>query len=589
MPNALFVYPEFPQSYWGFKFALDFIGKKASMPALGLLTVAGMFPPEYRLKVVDMNVRPLTDADLSWADLVFTSTMVIQQDSLREVIERCNRAQVPIIAGGPHPTTFHDTIEGVDYFVLDEVEETLPDFLRNLSNGTAGKICRAAKKPDVTETVLPRYDLINLHDYGSMALQFSRGCPFDCEFCDITKLFGRVPRTKTNEQMLAEFDLLYDLGWRGSLFLVDDNFIGNKRDAMRLLPDIARWQKEKNYPFSLYTEASVNLVQMEPLVDQMVEAGFSMVFLGIETPNPEALIKTKKGQNVRKGKDNYLLNAVRTLQHKGLEVTGGFILGLDGDREDCFDAQIQFIQEAGVAQAMVGLLTALKGTDLYQRLQKEGRILEESEGNNSSVTLNFIPEMDPKILMEGYKRVLSTIYDPTLKNYFERCLTLLKHLRRTDHSVRGIGKTELIGLAKSLKRQLFSRQGPAYLRFLAKVLQDHPRMIPEAVRLAITGYHFEKITSQNIAVHDFKEYLDKELESFRETVSRFAVTQSDRVGELSTHVGDLLYRVQQQYEKIHSDFRYHAQDTFESFQKSVNTQFDQFVAATSLKASPDSA
>ncbi|MFQ5930572.1 MAG: B12-binding domain-containing radical SAM protein, partial [Acidobacteriota bacterium] len=307
MPNALLVYPEFPPSYWGGKFALDFVDKKSSMPPLGLLTVAGMFPSDYQLKVVDMNVMPLTSADLNWADLVFTSTMIVQKDSLQEVIERCNRAGIPIIAGGPHPTSFYEDIEGVDHFVLDEVEDILSDFLQDLKNGTPQRIYRAPAKPDVSRAPLPRYDLINVHDYGSMALQFSRGCPFDCEFCDITKLFGRVPRTKTNEQVLAEFDLLYNLGWRGSLFLVDDNFIGNKRAAMSLLPDIARWQKERDFPFSLFTEASVNLARLEPLMDAMVDAGFATVFLGIETPNPEALLKTKKKQNTRKGEENYLI------------------------------------------------------------------------------------------------------------------------------------------------------------------------------------------------------------------------------------------------------------------------------------------
>ncbi|MDA2937108.1 B12-binding domain-containing radical SAM protein [Acidobacteria bacterium AH-259-A15] len=575
MPNALLVYPQFPPSYWGYKFALDFVGKKSSMPALGLLTVAGMFPREYQLKVVDMNVRPLTSADLNWADLVFTSTMIVQKDSLQEVIERCNRAGVPIIAGGPHPTSFYEDIESVDHFILDEVENVLPDFLQDLKNGTAQRIYRAPEKPDVTNTPLPRYDLINLHEYGSMALQFSRGCPFDCEFCDITKLFGRVPRTKTNEQVLAEFDLLYRLGWRGSLFLVDDNFIGNKRAALSLLPDIARWQKERDYPFSLFTEASVNLERLEPLMDAMVDAGFSMVFLGIETPNPEALLKTKKKQNTRKGEENYLVNAVRRIQQKGMEVMGGFILGLDGDGEDVFDAQIRFIQEAGIPMAMVGLLTALKGTDLYQRLHREGRLLGESTGNNDSITLNFITEMDRQTLTDGYKRVLTSIYDPNLKNYFERCLTMLKHLKSTEHSVRGVGKTEVMALVKSIKRQLFSKQGPAYFRFLVKVLEDNPRMFPEAVRLAIMGYHFEKVTSQQIAVHNFTEYLEAELDAFKETVSSFVRVQNDRIGEVRTCVQDLFARVHEEYEQIHKDFRYNVQDALDTFQEAVNSYVHQ--------------
>ncbi len=461
MPNALLVYPEFPPSYWGGKFALEFVGKKAGFPALGLLTIAGMFPSRYDIRVVDMNVSSLKESDLEWADLVFTSTMIVQRDSLQAVIERGNRAGVPVVAGGPHPTSFHDEIEGVDHFLLDEVEEILPQFLRDLENGTAKTIYRAPQKPDVTKTPLPRFDLIDMKDYYSMCLQFSRGCPFDCEFCDITKLFGRVPRTKAPRQMLNEFESLYQLGWRGNVFLVDDNFIGNKREALELLPVVAEWQKAHGYPFSLFTEASVNLARTDELMDAMIEAGFSWVFLGIETPNPKALVKTKKQQNTSKREENYLLSAVRKIQQKGMEVSGGFILGLDGDDEGVFDAQIEFIQEAGIPMAMVGLLTALKGTDLYDRLKREGRLLEESTGTSVNVVLNYKPEMDSKTLIEGYRRVLTTIYDPTLENYFKRCLTMLKRVKPTPHLVKPVGRTELLAIVKSVRRQVFSRQGPA--------------------------------------------------------------------------------------------------------------------------------
>ena len=343
MPNALLVYPEHPPTYWGANFALEIVGVQAAFPPLGLLTIAAMFPPHYDLRVVDMNVAPLEESDLAWADVVFTSTMIVQRVSLQAVIERCNRAGVPVVAGGPHPTTFHDEVRGVDYFVLDEAEETFPGFLRDLENGTAKAMYREPRKPDVTQTPVPRFDLIDMNAYHSMGVQFSRGCPFDCEFCDITKLYGRVPRTKSPEQMVNEFEFLYQLGWRGLLFLVDDNFIGNKRDAMKLLPAIAEWQKARGYPFSLSTEASVNLARMDALMDAMIEAGFDTVFLGIETPNPKALLKTKKAQNTSKREDNYLFNAVRKIQHKGMQVQGGFILGLDEDDEGVFDAQIEFI------------------------------------------------------------------------------------------------------------------------------------------------------------------------------------------------------------------------------------------------------
>jgi len=583
MPNALLVYPKFPPSYWGAQYALEFIGKKSAMPPLGLLTVAGMFPSGYQLKVVDMNVDPLTEKHLEWADMVFTSTMIVQKDSLREVIERSKRAQVPVIAGGPHPTTFYEEIDGVDHFVLDEVEDTFGEFLKDFENGRAQRIYRSPAKPSIKDAPLPRYDLINIHAYGSMALQFSRGCPFDCEFCDITKLFGRVPRTKSAEQILAEFDVLYNLGWRGRMFLVDDNFIGNKRDAMRVLPEIARWQKAKNYPFSLYTEASVNLSGLDDLLDAMVDAGFTMAFLGIETPNREALLKTKKAQNTHRHDDNFLLNAVRKIQEKGLEVTAGFILGLDSDGEEAFDAQIEFIQQAGIPTAMVGLLSALKGTDLYLRLQKEGRLLEESSGNNVSVSLNFRTEMDHEVLIQGYKRVLSTLYDPGLKNYFDRCLTMLRRVKSRSHVTPKIGKAEWMALAKSLKRQLLSRQGPAYLKFLLAVVKEKPRVFSDAVRLAILGYHFEKTTSQQIAVDEFKRYLEAEFEFFKQAVSRIATSEMQRIAEIQNSVRALLYRVHLKYDQIHEDFRYCLADALDSFKRSVESQIEELSAGSRLK------
>ena len=585
MPNALLVYPEFPPSYWGGKFALEFIGKKSGFPALGLLTIAGMFPPEYVIRVIDMNMSVLKDSDLEWADLVFTSSMIVQQDSLQGVIGRCNRIGVPVVAGGPHPTSFHEDIEGVSHFLLDEAEGVLPGFFRDIKTGTAKTIYRAPEKPDVTKTPLPRFDLIDMRDYYSMSLQFSRGCPFDCEFCDITKLFGRVPRTKTPDQMLNEFDFLYRLGWRGNLFLVDDNFIGNKREALALLRAVTGWQKTHGYPFSLFTEATVNLARTDVLMDAMIEAGFSWVFLGIETPNPKALIKTKKQQNTSKKKeDNYLLNAVRKIQQKGMEVSGGFILGLDGDDESVFDAQIDFIQEAGIPMAMVGLLTALKGTNLYDRLKREDRLLEESTGTSVNVVLNFKPEMDSKILIEGYRRVLSTIYDPTLENYFKRCLTMLEHVKPTPNLVKNVGKNELIAIVKSVRRQLFSKQGPAYLKFLAKVARNYPRMLPEAIHLAVMGYHFEKVTSQQIAIHDFKEFLEAELDAFQEVVASYLRMGAQGVEALRDHVQEVFSRVHERYELMQDDFQYGVQDALESFRVAVNDHLYQFTPQATLKA-----
>ena len=595
MPNALLVYPEYPPSYWGAQFALEMVGKKAAFPPLGLLTIAALFPLGYDVRVVDLNVRTLEEEDLEWADLVCTSTMIVQRSSLEMVIARCNRAGVPVVAGGAHPTTFHDEIAGVDHFVLDEVEETFPEFLRDMETGTAKAIYREPRKPDVTRTPVPRFDLINMADYYSMCVQFSRGCPFDCEFCDITKLYGRVPRTKSPDQIVNEFDALYRLGWRGELFLVDDNFIGNKRDALKLLPVIAEWQKARGYPFSLFTEATVNLARMDALMDIMIEAGFSAVFLGIETPTPEALIKMKKPQNVRKDEDDFLLHAVRTIQRKGMRVDGGFILGLDDDDESVFDAQIVFIQEAGIPMAMVGVLTVLKGTDLYERMKRENRLLEETRVEETSATslkpipnmsavnvaLNFKPEMDPETLREGYRRVITTLYDPTLEQYFQRCLTLLEHLTPIPHLLKPPSKNVLDGAIMFVRRRLSAKQVPAYAKFIAKVSKDHPLMIQEAIRLAAMGYHFEKITSQQTTIHDFKTFLSAELEAFKQTVSH----SGHGVETVKDQRQALFMRVQARYVSMPNDFRYDGDGidpALESFRFAVNEQVDQCTHVTAV-------
>ena len=394
----------------------------------------------------------------------------------------------------------------------------------------------------------------------------SRGCPFDCEFCDITKLYGRVPRTKSPEQMVEEFESLYRLGWRGNLFLVDDNFIGNKRDALKLLPAIAQWQRAHGYPFWLFTEASVNLARMDSVMDAMVEAGFNAVFLGIETPNPEALAITKKPQNISARDPDYLLNAVRKIQHKGMQVMGGFILGLDGDDERMFGAQIQFIQDAGIPMALVGLLGALPGTDLFRRLESENRLLDVPVGT-SATALNFVPQVDPGKLVEGYL-VITTVYDPSLENYFERCLTLFKHLKPLPHVNPSLSTQELYQALMMVRGRLSPGQLPAYGKFVAKVTRDHPSMLPKALFLAALGYHFEKFTRQQAALQEFKDFLDAELTLFREAVSRPG-TNGD---SFDSRRQALLARVDSRHRSIPAEFRFAADgidDTVASFRDAV--------------------
>ena len=454
------------------------------------------------------------------------------------------------------------------HFVLDEAEEVFPEFLRDLANGAAKAVYREPRKPDVTRTPVPRFDLIDMKSYYSMGVQFSRGCPFDCEFCDIIKLYGQVPRTKTPDQIIEEFDSLYRLGWRGSVFLVDDNFIGNKREATKLLPVIAEWQKARGYPFALHTEASVNLARMGRLMDAMVEAGFDTVFLGIETPNPKALLKTKKPQNTNKRDENYLFNAVRTIQGKGIQVQGGFILGLDGDDEGVFDAQIEFIREAGIPVAPIYLLTALKGTDMYERLKREGRLVDVPIGTNATI-LNFRTEMDRRTLIEGYMRVTATLYDPTLENYLERCLNLLEHLEPVPHLHKPKSRNAVYVDLMGVRGRLSDRQIPAYTKYIAKVSRDHPHLLPMAIRLAAMGYHLEKITRQQNAIRDFMDFLTGELERLDEAIARDAGEAEDALHRME----DVLLQAQSRYESIPDEFRYDGdgvETALESFRGAVN-------------------
>ncbi len=407
--KVLLIYPEFPDTFWSFKHALQFIRKRASLPPLGLLTIAAMLPDAWEKRLVDLNVRKLTEKDLAWADMAFVSAMVVQRDSVHLVIARCKAMGLKLVAGGPLFATEHEAFEEVDHFVLNETELTLPLFIADLERGCAKKVYNTSDFADVHQTPTPLWKLADLKRYATMAIQFSRGCPYNCDFCNVTVLLGHRPRVKTAEQIIRELDGLYQLGWRDSVFFVDDNLIGNKKVLKEsLLPALIKWRKNK-VGMTFHTEASINLADDEELMSLMVEAGFNMVFIGIETPSEESLSECGKKHN----KNRDLIADIKRIQRSGMQGQGGFLVGFDSDTPSIFQRQIDFIQKSGIVTAMVGMLQAPFGTRLYQRMAGEGRLLGVFSGNNVDGMTNIIPKMGQDALHKGYKAVIEYLY--TLK------------------------------------------------------------------------------------------------------------------------------------------------------------------------------
>jgi len=498
--RILLVYPQYPDTFWSFKHALKFISKKAAFPPLGLLTVAAMLPKEWEKKLVDMSTAKLSDGDIKWADYVFISAMSVQRDSVRDVIKRCRKFGVKIVAGGPLFTTGHEEFDGVDHFVLNEAEITLPLFLEDLNNGCARHIYTSDEWADIKTTPMPSWELIDMKKYSTMSVQYSRGCPFDCEFCDIIVLNGHVPRTKGKDQVLEELDALYKQGWRSGVFIVDDNFIGNKRKLKaEILPVIIEWMEKKKHPLSLFTEASINLSDDEELMQLMVKANFETVFVGIETTCEESLSECGKFQN----KDRDLIASVKKLQNYGLQVQGGFIIGFDNDPHTIFENQISFIQRSGIVTAMVGLLNAPPGTKLYRRLKNENRLLPDFSGDNTDCSMNFIPRMDYKTLIDGYKEVLNTIYSP--KEYYERVKIFLKEYKPLRAKAFHPQFGHLRPFARSVWFLGIKEKGRKYYwRLLTWTLLRRPRSFPVSVTLAIYGFHFRKVVKGYIGVSVLK-------------------------------------------------------------------------------------
>ncbi len=485
--NVLLISPPTPETFWSFKHVMRFVSKRAAFPPLGLLTVAAMLPDHWQLKLVDLNVGRLETRDLKWADYVFLSGMIVHKDAIHDIAECCQRVGTPIIAGGPLFTTGHANFPNIRHFVLGEAEELMPTVIADMCRGTLKHTYVASSRPNIAHVPPPRWDLIDVRQYVTMSVQFSRGCPFDCEFCDIVVMNGRVPRTKAPSQLIEELEQLRRHGWQDNVFVVDDNFIGNRQQAKALLRELIRWRQRTDTKMGFLTEASANLAEDPELCELMIRAGFKKVFVGFETPALESLQECGKVQNCR----GDLSESVQVLQEAGFEVMGGFIVGFDSDPADIFKRQFEFIQRTGVVTAMVGLLTALPETRLYRRLMQEGRLEVESSGNNTLATLNFRTVISRSYLTQGYRDLMKKLYEP--RHYYRRIRTFLEHSRSSGPRL-SLSGWELRAFVRSLWLLGVWHSGRiAYWRLLATTLLRRPSRFSQAVELAIIGHHFRRV------------------------------------------------------------------------------------------------
>ncbi len=487
--NVLLVYPKYPDTYWSFNHALKFISKKAAHPPLGLITVSALLPDDWDRKLIDLNIEALHENDLHWADYVLISAMSVQTKSANEIIARCKKHNTKIIAGGPLFTAEFESYPMVDHLILNEAEITLQPFLDDLANGTPKHIYTTEEFADVRVTPIPDYSLLNISHYASMSIQYTRGCPYNCDFCDITALLGKKVRAKTTSQIIAELDNLRDQGFIGSLFFVDDNFIGNRKVLKQdLLPAIIDWMDQNNHPFHFLTEASVNLADDEKLMRMMVEAGFAKVFVGIETPDEASLIECSKTQNNNRD----LIGAIQKIQSFGMEVSAGFIVGFDNDTSTIFQRQIDFIQKSGIISAMVGLLNAPKKTRLYERLNKEGRIIADFDGDNTNFALNFVPKMKKEELLDGYQKILDGIY--SCKPYFERVKTFLLDFDPKVRNQTKLNLSKIKALLRSVVILGIVDEGRKYFwKLFFWSLFKKPKVFSLAITYAVYGFHFRKV------------------------------------------------------------------------------------------------
>lgn len=488
--NVLLIYPQYPDSFWSFKHVMRFISKKATVPPLGLITVSAMLPKNWKKKLVDINVSILQKEDIIWADYVFISAMYIQKESVDKVIEECRKYETCIIAGGPLFTQEYENYPQIDHFILNEAEITMPLFLNDLNSGRLpDRIYRTDEFAEITATPPPDFDLLSMKDYVTMNIQVSRGCPFSCDFCEITSLLGHKVRMKNTGQILKELDILYNLNWRGPILIVDDNFIGNKSEVKKhLLPAMKAWMQSHKFPFTFNIQSSINLADDEELMLLMAQTGFTSTFVGIETPDEKSLQECNKGQN----KNRNLLHSVKKIQNAGLQVSGGFIVGFDTDTPSVFQKQIDFIQQSGIVSAMVGLLNAPKNTTLYNRLKAENRLTAESSGNNTDSSMNFIPIMNRQELLDGYKKIIRNIY--ATKPYYKRIRQFLLNYRQIQTVQKKMEFSYLVSFLKSVfVIGIVNRGRGEYWKLLVWTLFRRPSLLKDALTFAVYGYHFRTV------------------------------------------------------------------------------------------------
>ncbi len=588
--KILLIWPEFPaNTYWSFSEIMPMLGRKCLLPPLGLISIASMLPDDWNVRLADLNVNKLNPSDLDWADAVFISGMMVQDLSMREAIAKSRNAGKIVVAGGPHATSQFKELEGIDHLVAGEAEKIMDIFCRDLAAGKAKRVyARLAQpnqvrellahfgddsdvrldteRPSMDLTPVPRYDLLPKNAYVQMAIQTSRGCPIGCEFCDIWRRFGKKPRYRSADRVRAELDAIYASGHRAGVFVVDDNFIGNKRHTRMLVKEMTKWQKEHDYPFWFLTEATLTLADDSELCETMRQAGFNMVFVGIETPAKESLAETGKAINFSRS----TVERVAKLQSYGLEVTSGFIVGFDNDPPDIAKKMTDFINELGIPVAMTGLLTALPETDLYDRLKREGRIKHTSQGSNTyCFKTNFRTSRPESQVVNDYKTILKNIYSQDMRAYFKRCRVLRSRIGKPAN----IGHTsfrDLLILGRYLLNLPVNLYSWNALKFMISTLFTKPWFFPGAISVSMQGYHFREITRKTIAVAEAEPFLDQ-------LQTAFSKTWNQSVRAWLDHGENLVHGAMKRRRQILSSAEHHLARLSRSVRDEAENRFKSFV------------